>query len=673
MNTVKSNGASTTLFQHDRPNNPNRSKFDLSRLTNFSIDTGMIVPFDCFPTLPDDVITVNTKMAMDTLPLIQSSLTNYKVLIHWYYCKSRDLWKGFKTFITKGRTGNVELEIPKVDLSVPLASGQLSIEEWLKIDTDFSYSTSTPFQGDILPKSKHSLSAFLGVPSDVDGIYHGADNASLALYEDFKPYTLKLTSKGIQSIDVDKYNEKIDTGFNSYDKVNALPFVMYQSICKHNYVNQNLLQGNTALFPVEGDDDWLLPYIIENENNVVNYISGRAELESTDVVNYNGVYSNDETDVDLRLLRYSIFDDDYFTTGLPWLQRGDVQTLDAEVSADIDSELTATLETAIGDFDLKGAVSGEYVGSSVTMGHSFEPTTGQVEKAVRPDSISTGTKLGVRVSLDGDSIAKTLNIMSTMDNAKVLITANTIRNLLAMQVWQERNARVDGSYNRMIFQHWATNPHSEEHLPLYIGGTAEYINFSTVLQNSQSTSDSPLGSTAGFGSLSGQDSIGTFHCPDYGYVMGIMIVKPNTVYQQGVEHYLSAESVFDDYIQPEFESLSPQAIFNKEIFVCDNDSDNDDLFCYQERNTSYKVRQNVNRGLFCCKPDKDILFGAFTQARWFAEKPIFSYQFLCMSPENIRRDWLAYPVYPAFRCQLLSEVFITRSLSYSSVPNTFGF
>ena len=49
MNAVKSNGASNTLFQHDRPNVPKRSKFDLSRLINFSIDTGMAVPFDYFP------------------------------------------------------------------------------------------------------------------------------------------------------------------------------------------------------------------------------------------------------------------------------------------------------------------------------------------------------------------------------------------------------------------------------------------------------------------------------------------------------------------------------------------------------------------------------------------------------------------------------------------------
>lgn len=184
MNAVKSNGASNTLFQHDRPNVPKRSKFDLSRLINFSIDTGMAVPFDYFPVLPNDSGYINIKMALDTLPLVQASLTNYKVLIHWYYMKNRDLWKGWKTFITKGRSGNIELEIPKVDLSEPLNYNHLL--DGTKGSIDFSPDTDPDFQsnvcsGDVFAKSKHSLSSFLGVPSDIDGIFKGADDSSLTL------------------------------------------------------------------------------------------------------------------------------------------------------------------------------------------------------------------------------------------------------------------------------------------------------------------------------------------------------------------------------------------------------------------------------------------------------------------------------------------------------------
>lgn len=668
MNQVKSNGASSTLFQHSHPNKPNRSKFDLSRLVNFSIDTGMIVPFDCFPTLPDDDIYLNIKMAMDTLPLVQSSLTNYKVLIHWYYMKNRDLWKGWKTFITKGRSGNIELEIPKVDLSVP--SGQDKLVLYQSTDLEDEYKVSC----NIIPKSKHSLSAFLGVPPDIDGVPFTDENYQNSyLHKDYLPYTPQYYYFAGDEVPITEekarfVNNFLETGFNPYDNPNALPFMMYQSIVKWNYLNQNLLQDNKALFPDEGEDDWLIPYSVEG--NLVNYISGRKELDDTDVVNYSGVYSSDETDVDLRLLRYAMFDDDYFTTGLPWLQRGSTEPLEADVeSADISTQLSATLQSY--DADLKTLYNDNPV--DVVVG----PSTGDDAEyyiTPNPQSVDSGFQgSNLFVNLSGGDIVPLLRATTTLSSVQLGITANLLRNLLAISVWQERNAQVDGSYNRMIFQHWAINPHSEEHKPVYIGGTAEYINFSTILQNSQSTDSSPLGATAGFGSTSGGADLGHYKASDYGYVMGIMIIKPNTTYQQGVERFLSAENVFNDFIQPEFEGLSPQAILNKELFVGTSDLDNDDLFCYQERNTTYKVRQNVNRGLFQCQPDKDRLFGAFTQARWFQQKPIFSYQWLCMSPDNVRRDWLAYPVYPAFRCQILSDVKVVRSLSYYSEPNTFGF
>ena len=83
---------------------------------------------------------------------------------------------------------------------------------------------------------------------------------------------------------------------------------------------------------------------------------------------------------------------------------------------------------------------------------------------------------------------------------------------------------------------------------------------------------------------------------------------------------------------------------NKEIYLSDNSSDNDDLFGYQERYTYLKVRQNVNRGMFYASPDVDRLFSAMTQSRWFSGVPELSYQFLCMSPNNIRRDWVLIPL-----------------------------
>lgn len=670
MNQVKGTGASSTLFQHDRPNKPQVSRFDLSRKVNFSLDTGMIVPIELLETYPGDKFRISHKMALDTLPLVAPSLTNYKIVTHFYYMKKRDMWRGWKTFSTKGRSGNVNLTVPCCDLNYPIdkikgGTVLVSVNGSDKKAYGYHY-----------PISNHSLSAYIGVPPSMNGYYglvseNNKDSAFIS--KNYLPNSFKITDNGeLTANQVKVYNDAINTGFGNYSKVSALPFVMYQSICKHYYVNPNLLQDNTALFPVEGDDEWLLPYTIAN--NVANYISGRAEITAKDKINVDGVYSNDETDVDLRLFRYAMFDDDYFTTALKDLQRGSVTTLDIGDVSVPDSQLAL-----VDDDD-------SYVDSNVLLAtDSDDDKQAYINWRIIPGDVTSSgisydgynafstEKSGLQFAhVSAREIAKKLYAKSASSTVSLSMTANQMRSLIAMSVWQERNMRVDGSYNRMIYQHWAVSPRSEEHVPVYIGGTVDYLNFSTVIQNSESSSSSPLGSTAGFGSSGGEGSVcSDFYCEDHGYIMGVMIIKPETIYQQGVDKLLT-EITFDDFAQPEFQGLSPESILNKELYVSGTDEDNE-LFAYQERYTYLKVRQNVNRGLMQCKPDKDLLFSAYTQARWFDSVPKFSYQFLCMSPDNLRRDWLAYPSYPAFRCQLLSEVFVTRKLAYTSEPNTFGF
>lgn len=635
MNTVKG-GASTTLFEHSRPNNVKRSKFDLSRITNFTMDAGMIVPFDFFEVLPGTTVNLSNSYALDTLPLIQSPITRYKVIVHWYYMKARDMWKGAKTQATRGRSGNISLKTPVVDLDFPFKKNSVVIDGRLSKDYFISH---------------HSLSSFLGVPPKYSGNLAKDSNSVIVDY-----FAHSLVPDNPSGADANV------TGFKGYRYPNALPFMMYQSIVKNNYVNSNLLQDNHALFPVEGDDDWLLPYDA-TVTNFVGYAKNPAEYDDL-VSDVYGVYSSSDKAVRLDQLRYSMFDDDYFTTALPWLQRGDVKTLSAGGDLPLDS-IDSIIENI--KFDASDAV-GDWNNSdlhtNLILDHQHNKFTVNSSSSNKYHLIGAFERLKTRLNED---FKKSVPV-------NLSVTANQLRELISLSVWQERNARVDGSYNSLIYQHWSVNPRSEEHKPVYMGGFVDYINFSTILQSSESTSSSPLGSTAGRGTSGGSSKINdNFFCEDYGYCMGIIQIKPDTTYMQGVEHALSCKNTFEDIAFPEFENLSPEPILNKEIYVSGEDSVDNDLFGYQEPYMYYKVRQNVNRGLFQQKPDKDFLFGSFTQARWFNSLPKLSYQFLCMSPNNIRRDFLAFPKYPMFRLQFLTSCYTVAGLSYRSEPNTFGF
>lgn len=658
-------GAADTLFQHEKPNKPNRSAFDLSRITNFTCDAGMIVPFDWFFCLPGDDVDINFEMILDTLPLVNPSLTAYKVTTHWYKIDCKDLWQGWQTFITKGRSGNVNWNLPKVDLDIPFT-----------IDS-FDFGNSHTSKALAFANSQHSLGAFLGVPPTRSGIYKFNVEDNPYLESNYLPYYVRPCTEaegGTSDADSAAIKEAANTGFYSILQVNALPFMAYQNIVKYNYVNSNLLQDNHSLFPVEGDHDWFLK-TNASVTNFVDYASNN-EITGSEVYNINGVYSSSDTVTRLDLLRYAMFDDDYFTTGLPWITRGTAPDTDLEVTIPQDFFKLASENMELVKTNLGGPIVAGF-------GYEASGDRGVAFPLTNPDYDGvniTNVKTVPLAQFSDDSLTGLYNLINKIKvvqnqsatNPTANLTANLLREMLAMSVWQERNAHVDGSYNAMIFEHWASNPHAEEHKPQYIGGTADYVNFATILQSSQSTSDSPLGSTAGRGSAGGNGSVGHVHCDDYCYIMGVMIIKPNTTYMQGVEHHLCCENVFEDFPQPEFEGLSPQPILNKELYV-GTDNLNDDLFGYQERYVYLKARQNVNRGLFQCKPDKDRLFGSFTQARWFASRPSLSYQFLCMSPDNIRRDWLAYPSQPMFKLQTASKVKVVRNLAYTSRPNTFGF
>lgn len=652
-------GASNSVFNHSQPNNPKHSVFPLGRLINLTAEAGQIIPVDLFKVYPGDRIKASLTFGMDTLPLIQAPLTRYRVLFHWYYMKARDCWKGAKTQATKGRSGNVNKLTPLIDTQLPLAT-----------DVEYDvFDNGTKVKCKVLPEAHHSLSSFIGVPPSVSGLFKGESSESdgaFVLNKDYLPFTFEITETDTSKITATQkteYNKKIKTGFNPYRFVNALPFVMYQSICKNNYVKANLLQDNTALFPEEGDDDWILDYSAYQTN----FIGHKSNSETIGKYNFDGVYSSDEEEVRLDLLRYSLFDDDYFTTGLPWLQRGDVTTLDLSGNVSIDSA-EALLSDIDGAIDSSSAVDlPEGSADNVRINGERQTFVPDADTSTARDNlVAAFNKLKIQATA-------TANLSATASSSMTL-TANQLRELIALSVWQERNARVDGSYNAMIYQHWKVNPHSEEHIPVYMGGTASDVQFNTIIQNSESTSSSPLGSTAGMG-FAGKNSdiCNNFYCEDYGYVMVIMQIKPETVYMQGVDRMLSCENTFEDIIFPEFQNLSPEAILVKELYVCDNDTDNEDLFAYQEPMTYAKVRQNVNRGLFQQKPDKDKLFASFTQARWFSSKPQLSYQLLCMCPENMRRDFLSYPAYPAFRMQVSTNVEVVRSLAYTSEAETFGF
>lgn len=651
---VFDSGTDYDFFLHEREAPIQRSSFDLSRLNTVTMDEGVLVPIDWFITNPGEDFEISFENILETLPLAVQPMERHRLMIEAFYIKNRDLWKGWKTMITRGRSGNVSISVPTIDLDADVYS-----------DEDYVASKPCKYHG------SHSLASYLGVPGS--GVFRDAYYA--------------------QSVSPDSASN-LESGYNHPRYVNALPFMAYQCFFKHQYLNQNYTQNNKAWFPVEGDDDWIIDYSGSNLKNGhildVNNLDFDSLSAGTDYVTSEvprALFDPAATGVKYDLpsllqLRYRQRRADYFYSALPWLQRGDAP----ELNGAVDSQFKLSFDNfslndiyfryenngnvnnywslfaypnQSGGIDMNASVGGHIPGNANLYMRDYY---------VQGNRQGTDTT-NAKYSLSSNSADGTIN--GAFSQLNLGINLNQLRTLMALTVWQERNARTNGSYNRMIRVHHRQDPHSEEHLPVYIGGSSQDIYFNQVIQTSASD-ETPLGTTASNGVSQSRGFIGRFHSPDYGIVMILASVIPDNMYVQGVDKAL-LKSTFSDYYYPEFASLQPQAIQNQEIFVSGNEAKDKDLFGYQERDTEYKVRQNRVAGMFALPPSTDSLFSAYTQAQIFIDTPALSNQFATLSPDNVRRDWLAYPINPMFKFQYASRIRAVRNIPYQSVPQTFGF
>lgn len=640
-------GANDDIFAQDIAKNTNWSNFDLSKITNLTGDAGMIIPFDWFETIPKDKFKISAEVALESMPTITNMLTPYHVRTHWYYVRNSDLWAGFETMVTKGRTGNLNWTIPQVNPNANLRNDKLTF--------------SVP----------HALQTFLGIPPKYGRKQSGT---GVEVGKNYLPF-------GVATNSMSEYTE---TGYkNVTDGVSALPFMAYQAIVKYNYTDQNLVQDNHSLFPEEGDSDWRIPakgnptYI-----NVLKYEDNQIKAKYDD--NYTagsirGYFANNDEEVGLLTLRYAQYEDDAFTTALPWPQRGTAEELEKNIDL-------SQLNWGISERDNAIPI---YIGADGTLGDSEANGIKLADRSLSNITSYYGSTYidqnaqnfaGKNLTINARNIANQLKINVTgTATAGIAITANDLRKLIAMSVWQERNAQVNGSYNSMIWIHYKHNPNAQEHYPIYIGGTSDYIRFNEIMSTVE-TDENPQGTITSNGKMYLDQEVGVFNCPDYGIIMGILIITPMTTYNTTTQKEFFKKTAEDFYF-PEFDNLGAMPILNKEIYSNGNAQTDNGLFGYAKNRYYWmKTRQNVNRGLFQMPSTydetaeaKDSYFSAGTQAREFNGRPSLNEHFKTIDPIEQRRDFLAYPNEPMFKIQIASKIKAERPMAYNSQPETFGF
>ena len=417
---------------------------------------------------------------------------------------------------------------------------------------------------------------------------------------------------------------------------------MYQKIYRSNYLDPNLMSNGTVKsevwFPDDIDSsDWRISYSKDNLGGTYNHLfvpqHQSVPSAGTEVANFvprAELVSADDGDncINLTQLRYAMYTDDMFTTALPFLQRGPQTALDLDVSQVVanSSFIGSGLSLADGGSPLEFSTSamnlkGEVANSKIL---------------IRPDSALSGVNSGMNVvfgvpqnsmTAQPYNIVPSGNVSTSVSQISVSLTAATIRNILALSIWQERNALTNGSYGQFIKVHFDSYPGNEYCEPEYIGGTTSVFNVNAVVQTSASVDGStPQGNPVGIGGTSNRQNLCYFRVPDWGFIMILMMIIPDTVYTQSQDHFWFDEAP-DDFYMPEYEKLSYQPILNKQLYVSGTDSVDNDIFGYSNRYVYLKQREAIVRGRFGLPASIDKYYHSYVQSREFKDTPQLSQQF----------------------------------------------
>jgi len=385
------------------------------------------------------------------------------------------------------------------------------------------------------------------------------------------------------------------------EEISALPFAAYNLIYNEYYRDQNLVPE-------------VLYELTDGANNA---LKGSFQL------------------------RKRAYEHDYFTSCLPFAQKG------------------SAVDLPLGQVELV-----EDWSALPTAPPFFEPDP----FSSTPLGILTQTVDGVEVGSPG--VVSAYNPKGTLQVGAT--TINDLRRAYRLQEWLEKNARGGTRYSEQIKVHFGVkSPDARLQRPEYITGIKAPVVISEVLNTSGPTeyfdtetsvavqTGAPQGDMAGHGMGIHQGRIGSYFAQEHGWIIGIISVMPKTAYQQGINKMFTRRDYLD-YAFPTFANLGEQEVLLREVYAYTANSAT--LFGYIPRYAEYKFMNSRVAGDFRTTLD------FWHLGRIFANAPALNQEFIECDPEDVERIFAVQDATDNLWMHILNKISARRKLPFFGTP-----